>query len=78
MITIPIPEGLKLPKEPQFDIPITVEVQDGELSVLAIGGMPLPETNEEANAKPEEEPSFTSAVEAAMASGKQKGGQAMM
>jgi hypothetical protein len=69
---IPMPEGLQLPEQPQFDLPVTFEVRDNMLYALAVDGMPVPqegEEPEEGEAKgesPEKEMDFMSAVEAGM------------
>ena len=42
-----MPEGLKPPEEPQFDLPVTFEVRDNMLYALAVGGMAIPEEGEE-------------------------------
>lgn len=69
---IPMPEGLQVPEEPQFDLPVTFEVRDNMLYALAVGGMPVPQEGEEPEEMEEEEPEggeemdFMSAVESAM------------
>jgi hypothetical protein len=69
---IPMPEGLQLPEEPQFDLPVTFEVRDNMLYALAVGGLPVPQEGEEPEEMEEEEApegeemDFMSAVESAM------------
>lgn len=68
---IPIPEGLQLPEQPQFDLPVTFEVRDNMLYALAVDGMPVPKEGEEPEEMEEEggegeEMDFMSAVEAGM------------
>ena len=48
---IPMPEGLQVPDQPEFEMPVTFEVRDNMLYALAVGGMPVPEEGE----APEEE-----------------------
>lgn len=72
--SIPIPEGLQIPDQPEFEMPVTFEVRDNMLYALAVGGMPIPDGGDE----PEEEMpmeqeggenadmDFMSAVESAM------------
>lgn len=74
--SIPIPEGLQIPDQPEFEMPVTFEVRDNMLYALAVGGMPIPDGGDE----PEEEDmrmemeqggaekdmDFMSAVESAM------------
>jgi len=67
---IPIPEGLTIPEEPEFELPVTFEVRDGQLYALAVDGMPLPEGDgeETEDEEMEEEPAnFMAAVERGMA-----------
>jgi hypothetical protein len=70
---IPVPEGLNVPQEPTFELPVTFELRDGMLYALAVDGMPVPEEGEEAEGEmPEEEMSgedmdFMAAVEQGMA-----------
>jgi hypothetical protein len=45
--SIPIPEGLQIPDQPEFEMPVTFEVRDNMLYALAVGGMPIPEEGEE-------------------------------
>lgn len=67
-----MPEGLQLPEEPQFDLPVTFEVRDNMLYALAVGGLPVPQEGEEPEEMEEEEApegeemDFMSAVESAM------------
>lgn len=73
---IPIPEGLQVPEEKQFDLPVTFEVRDNMLYALAVNGMPVPKEQEEEGEEMEEEGGemeeengemdFMSAVESAM------------
>ena len=69
MTTIPIPEGLEIPQEPQFEMPVVFEIVDDQLVPLAVGGIALAaeempeEMPEEA---PESDASFSAAVERAM------------
>jgi hypothetical protein len=73
---IPVPEGLELPDQPQFDMPVTFEVRDNMLYALAVNGMPVPKEKEEEGEEMEEEGGemeeengkmdFMSAVESAM------------
>jgi hypothetical protein len=67
---IPIPEGLTIPEEPEFELPVTFEMRDGQLYALAVDGMPLPEGDGEEmeDEEMEEEPAnFMAAVERGMA-----------
>ena len=48
---IPIPEGLQVPDQPEFEMPVTFEVRDNMLYALTIDGMPIPKEGE----KPEKE-----------------------
>jgi len=68
MIAIPIPEGLQVPQEPQFELPVIFEIQDDQLIALAVDGIPLEyEEAEEMEEEGEEEGGgFASAVEQAM------------
>jgi hypothetical protein len=66
-----MPEGLQLPEEPQFDLPVTFEVRDNMLYALAVGGLPVPQEGEEPEEMEEEAPEggemdFMAAVEAGM------------
>jgi hypothetical protein len=66
-----MPEGLQLPEQPQFDLPVTFEVRDNMLYALAVDGMPVPKEGEEPEEMEEEggegeEMDFMSAVEAGM------------
>ena len=67
---IPMPEGLQLPEEPQFDLPVTFEVRDNMLYALAVGGLPVPQEGEGPEEMEEEAPEgemdFMAAVEAGM------------
>jgi len=68
---VPMPEGLQLPEQPQFDLPVTFEVRDNMLYALAVDGMPVPKEGEEPEEMEEEggegeEMDFMSAVEAGM------------
>jgi len=71
MITIPIPEGLQVPQEPQFELPVIFEIEGDQLIVLAVDGIPV-EMEEEEEGEMEEggeeggEADFASAVEQAM------------
>lgn len=61
---LPIPQGLEVPPEGQFEAPVTFEVMDGELMIVAIAGVPVGEAKEPM--EPEEEempPDFLAAVE---------------
>lgn len=61
---LPIPQGLEVPPEGQFEAPVTFEVMDGELMIVAIAGVPVGEAEEPM--EPEEEempPDFLAAVE---------------
>jgi hypothetical protein len=70
-----MPEGLEVPKEPEFELPVTFEVRDGQLYALAVDGMPLPEKEmeeeepemEEEEEEEEEPANFMAAVERGMA-----------
>jgi hypothetical protein len=67
-MTIPIPEGLEVPPEGQFEAPATFEVMGGELVLVAVAGVPVGESEE--MEEPEEEdmpPDFLAAVERSMA-----------
>jgi hypothetical protein len=48
---LPIPKGLQVPDQPEFEMPVTFEVRDNMLYALAVGGMPIPEEG----AEPEED-----------------------
>ena len=66
-----MPEGLQLPEQPQFDLPVTFEVRDNMLYALAVDGMPVPKEGEEPEEMEEEAPEggemdFMAAVEAGM------------
>lgn len=64
MIMLPMPQGLEVPPEGQFEAPATFEVMDGELMLVAIAGVPVGEAEE-----PMEEempPDFLAAVEQSM------------
>jgi hypothetical protein len=66
-----MPEGLQVPEEPQFDLPVTFEVRDNMLYALAVDGMPVPQEGEEPEEMKEEAPEgkemdFMAAVEAGM------------
>ena len=68
-----MPEGLQLPEQPQFDLPVTFEVRDNMLYALAVDGLPVPKEGEEPEEMDEEggegegeEMDFMSAVEAGM------------
>jgi hypothetical protein len=67
-----MPEGLQVPEEKQFDLPVTFEVRDNMLYALAVNGMPVPKEGEEPEEgeaegeAPEEEMDFMAAVETAM------------
>ena len=68
-----MPEGLQLPEQPQFDLPVTFEVRDNMLYALAVDGMPVPKEGEEPEEMEEEggegegeEMDFMAAVEAGM------------
>ena len=70
---IPVPEGLELPDQPQFDMPVTFEMRDNMLYALAVDGMPVPKEGEEPEEMEEEggegegeEMDFMAAVEAGM------------
>ena len=70
---IPIPEGLEVPPEGQFEAPVTFEVMDGELMIVAIAGVPVGEPEEQEETEGEEPeggempPDFLAAVERSMA-----------
>lgn len=71
-IYIPIPEGLAVPEEPEFELPVTFEVREGQLYALAVDGLPIAaegeEPEEEEEMEQEEEPAnFMAAVERGMA-----------
>jgi hypothetical protein len=70
MTMIPIPEGLEVPPEGQFEAPVTFEVMDGELMIVSIAGVPVGEPEEpEEQEEPEGEempPDFLAAVERSM------------
>ena len=67
MITIPIPEGLQVPQEPQFELPVIFEIEGDQLIVLAVDGIPVEmEEVEEEMEEGGEEGGFASAVEQAM------------
>lgn len=67
-----MPEGLQVPEEKQFDLPVTFEVRDNMLYALAVNGMPVPKEGEEPEEgeaegeAPEKEMDFMAAVETAM------------
>jgi len=67
-----MPEGLQVPEEQQFDLPVTFEVRDNMLYALAVDGLPVPQEGEEPEEMEEEEApeggemDFMSAVESAM------------
>lgn len=72
---IPMPEGLQVPDQPEFELPVTFEVRDNMLYALAVDGMPVPKEGEEGQEMEEEggemekeggEMDFMSAVESAM------------
>jgi hypothetical protein len=67
MMMIPIPEGLEVPPEGQFEAPVTFELMDGELMIVAIAGVPVGETEEQEEPEGEEmPPDFLAAVERSM------------
>jgi hypothetical protein len=69
MITIPIPEGLEVPQEPQFELPVIFQIEGDQLIVLAVDGIPLDYVESEGEMEEEggeEEGGFASAVEQAM------------
>lgn len=68
MISIPIPEGLQVPQEPQFELPVIFEIEGDQLIALAVDGIPLEyaESDEEMAEEGGEEGDFASAVEQAM------------
>jgi hypothetical protein len=68
MIAIPIPEGLEVPQEPQFELPVIFEIEGDQLIVLAVDGIPVEMEEEEGEMEEEggEEADFASAVEQAM------------
>lgn len=68
MITIPIPEGLEVPQEPQFELPVIFQIEGDQLIVLAVDGIPLEMEEDEGEMEEEggEEGGFASAVEQAM------------
>jgi hypothetical protein len=70
-----MPEGLNVPQEPTFELPVTFEIRDGMLYALAVDGMPVPQEGEEPEEgeaagetaqSPEEEMDFMAAVEQGM------------
>jgi hypothetical protein len=65
-----MPEGLELPPEGQFEIPVVAEVREGQIYVLEIGGVPLPDVEEDMDAELDEagmtEEDFMAAVERQM------------
>lgn len=67
---LPIPEGLEMPEEGPFEVPIVAELRDGQLYVLEIGGIPLPDPEEEMEEELEDagtsEEDFMAAVERQM------------
>lgn len=71
MIVIPIPEGLEVPQEPQFELPVIFQTEGDQLIVLAVDGIPLDYVESEGEMEEEggEESSFESAVEQAMGGG---------
>ena len=67
MITLPIPQGLEVPPEGQFEAPATFEVMDGELMLVAVAGVPVGEPEEQEEPEGEEmPPDFLAAVERSM------------
>jgi hypothetical protein len=67
---LPLPEGLEVPPEGQFELPVLAEMREGQIYVLEIGGMPLPDVEAEMeeeldNAEMNEE-DFMAAVERQM------------
>jgi hypothetical protein len=60
--SIPLPEGLQIPKEPVFDLPVTFEMRDGELYTLAIDGIPLEGDAEEREMNESEMPEESEAA----------------
>ena len=71
-ISIPIPEGLQIPQEPQFELPVLFELKDDALYALAVDGIAISEEGEEPEAEeaegeaPEKEMNFMNAVEQGM------------
>ena len=67
---LPLPEGLELPPEGQFEVPVLAEMREGQIYVLEIGGMPLPdvdaEMEEELDNADMSEEDFMAAVERQM------------
>lgn len=67
---LPLPEGLELPPEGQFEVPVLAEMREGQIYVLEIGGMPLPdveqEMEEELDNEGMDEEDFMAAVERQM------------
>jgi hypothetical protein len=59
------PEGLELPEEGEVELTSTFLVSGGMLSLVAIEGMPLPESSEveEPGGEPVDEANFLAAVE---------------
>jgi hypothetical protein len=71
MIAIPIPEGLQVPQEPQFELPVIFEIEGDQLIALAVDGIPLEyaesdEVAEEGGGEEGGEGDFAAAVEQAM------------
>ena len=68
MIVIPIPEGLEVPQEPQFELPVIFQIEGDQLIALAVDGIPLDYVESEGEMEEEggEESSFESAIEQAM------------
>jgi len=70
MIVIPIPEGLEVPQEPQFELPVIFQIEGDQLIVLAVDGIPLDYVESEGEMEEEGgeggETDFASAVEQAV------------
>ena len=64
---LPVPDGMELPTESKFTLPVTFEVRENQLYALEIDGKPLPDMEAEAESEMEEaevsEQDFMSAVE---------------
>jgi len=67
---LPLPEGLEVPPEGQFEVPVLAEMREGQIYVLEIGGMPLPDVDAEMEEELDEagmnEEDFMAAVERQM------------
>lgn len=54
-VTLPIPEGLKLPASGQFEVPVVLASENGELYVVSVAGVPVEATAETESEMPEEQ-----------------------